>query len=40
MIYLVNAFSLNMLDINGPIEVEIFPFVKKRDYGQLKIAGL
>lgn len=31
MIYLVNAFSLNMLDINGPIEVEIFPLQTEDD---------
>lgn len=31
MIYLVNAFSLNMLDINGPIELEVFPLQTEDD---------
>jgi len=31
MIYLVNAFSLNMLDINGPVELEVFPLQTEDD---------
>ncbi len=28
MIYFVNAFSLNMLDIDGPVEIQVFPLQK------------
>lgn len=28
MIYFVNAFSLNMIDIDGPTELQIFPLQK------------